>query len=138
MRIQMRVSSASPAGVRNEGHVYDVDEPEASQLIVGGYAVAANETTAKASEASEADAGWSDADREQIATLEAENAALKEQLAKKASDKLKDEHAENDALKARVTELEAEIAGLTGGGEPETATDPAAGASEQATAPPQN
>lgn len=151
MKIKMLVSSAGPAGVRNEGGVYDVDEREAKELVAGGYALEALDAPAKAGEPE----GWSGDGAERIAELEEQVASLEEKLAKKATDKVKEAEAQAAAaeaevvdLKARIAQLEAEVAGLTGGAEgegegddppaSETATDPAAAGAEQATAPPQS
>ena len=38
MKIRMKVTSAGPDGVLNEGKVYDVDDARAKGLVAGGYA----------------------------------------------------------------------------------------------------
>lgn len=38
MRIKMKVTSASPDGVLNEGKSYDVVDAKGKQLVAGGYA----------------------------------------------------------------------------------------------------
>lgn len=90
MRVRMLKTMAGPAGVRQEHLVYGVGDEEGAGLVKAGIAVAVSEVLAAAVSVAAAADG----------DLQGEVGALRE---------------ENETLKGRVAELEAELAALTAG-----------------------
>ncbi len=50
MRVQMVTLAAGPAGVREIGKVYDLEEEEATTLVDGGYALPVSEPASEPDE----------------------------------------------------------------------------------------